>query len=214
MTSSYAAMVDYSKPITRAWTEADWNPITEAQAYTSPQSAYLASKTFAERAAWDFVARQKPGFALTTMNPAMVYGPVLRPPPSLSAINTSNARFAALLLGGPGTPCPPTVNYLFVDVRDLALAHVLALRKPVGGHRFLVTAGNYCNADIARVIGEEFPEFRARMPTGEALRSGEAPEDGGVNGFDNSKSVEVLGMRYRGFREAVVGVVESVRGLL
>ncbi|KAI0012627.1 3-beta hydroxysteroid dehydrogenase/isomerase family protein [Xylariaceae sp. FL0662B] len=214
ITSSYAAMVDYGKPMTHIYTEADWNPITKEQAYQSAPFAYLASKTFAEKAAWDFVKDEKPSFTLTTINPPMVYGPVINPPSSLDSINTSNARFVSLLRGSPSTPCPPTVNYLFVDVRDLALAHVLALEKPEAeNHRFLVTAGNYSNAEIAQVIGEEYPEFKDKMPVGEALKSGERPATG-VNGYDNSKSIEVLGMKYRPLKESVVGVVESIKGML
>lgn len=207
-------MVDYGKPLTHIYTEVDWNPITEEDAYKSAPFAYLASKTFAEKAAWAFVAKEKPSFTLTTINPPMVYGPVVHALPSLDAINTSNARFVSLLRGGPSKPCPPTVNYLFVDVRDLALAHVRALEiAEAQNRRFLVTAGNYSNAEIAEVIGEEYPEFRGRMPVGEAIKSGERPVTG-VNGYDNRQSIEVLGMSYRTLRESVVGVVDSIKEML
>ncbi|KAI1734171.1 3-beta hydroxysteroid dehydrogenase/isomerase family protein [Xylaria scruposa] len=214
ITSSYAAMVDYGKPLPHVYSEADWNPITQEQAYTSAPFAYLGSKTFAEQAAWDFMKKEHPNFTLTTMNPPMVYGPVIHSLSSLDAINTSNARFVSLLKGNPSTPCPPTVNYLFVDVRDLALAHVLALEKPEAeNQRFLVTAGNYSNAEIAQVIGEEYPEYHDRMPVGEALKTGERPATG-VNGYDNHKSIEVLGLQYRTLRESVIGVVDSIKGML
>ncbi|KAF4628917.1 hypothetical protein G7Y89_g9235 [Cudoniella acicularis] len=212
--SSYAAMVDYGKQMTHVYTEVDWNPITNEQAYQSAPFAYLASKTFAEKAAWDFVKSEKPSFTLTSLNPPMVYGPVIHSLSSLDSINTSNVRFVSLLKGSPSTPCPPTVNYLFIDVRDLALAHVLALEKPEAeNQRFLVTAGNYSNAEIAQIIGEEYPEFKDRMPVGEALKLGERPATG-VNGYDNRKSIEVLGMKYRPLRESVLGVVESIKGML
>ncbi|KAI9742971.1 MAG: methylglyoxal reductase (NADPH-dependent) gre2 [Claussenomyces sp. TS43310] len=214
LTSSYAAMVDYGKPMTHVYSEVDWNPITTEQAYQSAPFAYLASKTFAEKAAWDFIKGEKPSFTLTAINPPMVYGPVIHSLSSLDSINTSNARFVSLLKGSPSTSCPPTVNYLFIDVRDLALAHVLALEKrEAEDQRFLVTAGNYSNAEIAQVIGEEYPEFKGKMPIGEALKSGERPATG-VNGYDNSKSIELLGLQYRPLKESVVGVVESIKGML
>ena len=179
-------MIDFSKPLTHVYAEGDWNPITSEQAYQNAPFAYLASKTYEEKAAWDFVKDEKPSFTLTTMNPPMVYGPVIHSISSLESINTSNARFVSLLRGSPSTPCPATVNYLFVDVRDLALAHVLVLEKQgAENQRFLVTAGNYCNAEIVRIIGEEYPEFGDKMPIGEALESGERPATG-VNGYDNS----------------------------
>lgn len=214
LTSSYAAMVDYGKPLPHVYTEADWNPITEEEALKSAPFAYLASKTFAEKAAWWFVEEEKPGFSLTTINPPLVFGPVVHALSSLDSINTSNARFVSLLRGGPSTPCPPTVNYLFVDVRDLAVAHVRALERPEAqNRRFLVTAGNYSNAEIACIIGEEYPEYKDRMPVGEAIKSGERPATG-VNGYDNRESISVLGMSYRTLKESVVGTVDSIKGLL
>ena len=45
----------------------DWNPITREEALSNQRSAYLASKTFAEKAAWDFVETEKPNFTLTTV---------------------------------------------------------------------------------------------------------------------------------------------------
>ncbi|KAI0391862.1 3-beta hydroxysteroid dehydrogenase/isomerase family protein [Xylariaceae sp. FL0594] len=214
LTSSYAAMVDYGKPLPHVYSEVDWNPITEDQAYSGPAFAYLASKTYAEKAAWRYVEDEKPNSTLTSMNPPMVYGPVIHHLSSLDSINTSNARFVSLVKGSPTTPCPPTVNYLFVDVRDLALAHVLALQKPeAANQRFLITAGNYSNAEIAQTIAQEYPEYADRMPTGEALKPGERPATG-VNGYDNRKSIEVLGMEYRSLKDSVVGVIDSIKHLL
>ena len=40
---------------------------------------YVKSKTLAERAAWDFVAREGGGLELSVINPAGVFGPALGP---------------------------------------------------------------------------------------------------------------------------------------
>jgi dihydroflavonol-4-reductase len=37
----------------------------------------VESKTFAERAAWDFIAREGGGLELSVVNPVGVFGPVL-----------------------------------------------------------------------------------------------------------------------------------------
>ena len=48
------------------------------------------------------------------------------------------------MTGAAKKSCPPTMNYLFVDVRDLALAHVLAAEKDeAGGKRFFVVSGHF-----------------------------------------------------------------------
>jgi nucleoside-diphosphate-sugar epimerase len=38
---------------------------------------YRASKTFAEKAAWDFIEQEKPNFSISTINPPMVFGPIV-----------------------------------------------------------------------------------------------------------------------------------------
>jgi nucleoside-diphosphate-sugar epimerase len=51
------------------YSEEDWNPMTREDADESPMMGYRASKTFAEKAAWDFVEKEKPNFTLATINP-------------------------------------------------------------------------------------------------------------------------------------------------
>ena len=49
------------------YSEKDWNPITEEEAIQNPSNGYRASKTFAEKAAWDFVETEKPNFNIVTV---------------------------------------------------------------------------------------------------------------------------------------------------
>lgn len=163
-----------------------------------------------ERAAWEFVAKEKPSFDLTVINPPLVLGPIAHRLASLSALNTSNERIRDLITGASRDRCPPTGNYGYVDVRDLALAHVLAIEKPeAGGQRFFTVSSHFSNKEIAEIIGQEFPEFRDRLPSGDGLAPGDYPADG-VYGFDNSRSRQVLGMQYRTLRESIVDAVNSL----
>jgi nucleoside-diphosphate-sugar epimerase len=79
ITSSFAAIVNPSKGFWpgHSYSEDDWNPITVEEAHENPMTGYRASKTFAEKAAWDFVAQEKPNFSISTINPPMVYGPIV-----------------------------------------------------------------------------------------------------------------------------------------
>lgn len=107
--------------------------------------------------------------------------------------------------------CPPTGTYLWVDVRDLALAHVLAMEKPeAAGERFFITAGKFSNREMAEDMFEAFPELREKLPTGDALKPGDYPPEGSF-GFDNRKSREVLGLAYRPLKESVVDTVKSLK---
>ena len=57
--------------------EEDWNPVTEQEAQANAIMAYSAGKTFAEKAAWEFLAGENPAFDITVINPPMVFGPVV-----------------------------------------------------------------------------------------------------------------------------------------
>lgn len=71
ITSSFAAIYDAEKGNRpgHTYSEKDWNPVTEEDAIKNPeQNGYRASKTFAEKKAWEFVETQKPNFSLATVS--------------------------------------------------------------------------------------------------------------------------------------------------
>ncbi|RAO64735.1 uncharacterized protein BHQ10_000747 [Talaromyces amestolkiae] len=211
VTSSGAAVMDFTQPKTYTYTEADWNNMTWEEAVSNPLNAYRASKAFSEKAAWDFVEKEKPNFALTSMNPPMVYGPIIHHINDLNGLNTSNERIRDIAFGKAKDGLPFTGVFVWVDVRDLALAHALAIEKPeAAGQRFLISPGQYTNKDIAEVISEEFPELRDGLPTGDALKGGDFPPGGWYN-WDTTKSKEVLGVTYRPFKECIVDTVNSLK---
>ncbi len=96
LTSSFAA-IGYGAPKDRTsvFTEEDW---------TNPGDptvqAYAKSKTFAERAAWDFIAREGGKLELAVVNPVGVFGPVLGPDLSTSIVLVKRLLDGSL----PGLP--------------------------------------------------------------------------------------------------------------
>lgn len=87
ITSSFASIIDGNKGNrpNYVYSEKDWNPITEQEAVQSPSHGYRASKTFAEKAAWDFLEKEKPNFTLSTMCPPLVMGRIGKRVPLASA---------------------------------------------------------------------------------------------------------------------------------
>lgn len=73
LTSSTVAMGDFfgGKYID----ETTWNSVTYEQAISIPGAGYPGSKKFAEKAAWDFISKEKPAFSFTTINPVLIFGP-------------------------------------------------------------------------------------------------------------------------------------------
>ncbi len=207
ITSSFAAMLSPIKHPDK-YNETRWNPITQEESIQNPANAYRASKTFAEKAAWEFMGNEHPQFDLVTINPPLVLGPVVPYLNSLDEINTSNARIRNMIQGQWKDKLPSSLGvYLWADVRDVALAHVEAIEVPeAGGKRFLIAADTYMsNADIAAVVMTEYPQLAKQLP--ETLES-DLPKD--VYGFDNSASKQILKLEYRRLDQTVVDTIESL----
>lgn len=209
ITSSFAAITNpASHP--KTYSESNWNPVTMEDALnTDPGTAYRGSKTFAEKAAWDFVEKEKPNFTLTTLCPPLVMGPVVHYLTSLDSLNTSNENVRDLITGKfRDEGLPPTRVVIWVDVRDLALAHVRAIERPdtAGGKRFFVTAGYFRNSEVADIVKKNFPDLKGKLPESYEAVPKEFPF-----GIDNSRSKEVLGLEYRGLEETIVDLVKSLQ---
>lgn len=209
ITSSFAAIVN-TKKHPKVYNESNWNGVTMEEALgDEPSTTYRASKTFAEKAAWEFVEKEKPNFAISTICPPLVYGPVVGYLNSLESINTSNARFVNMIQGKCKDGLPPTGICIWVDVRDVALAHVKAIETPAAANkRFFCTAGYATNADLANVIKEKFPEYRDNLP--KEIKS-DMPDDYFTP--DNSRIKEVLGINFRPLDACVVDTVKSLQAV-
>lgn len=225
ITSSFAAIVN-GKQHPKVYSEKEWNPLTWEEAMDH-SSVYRGSKvsdiwwpvwvnasaksvlyqTFAEKAAWTFVEKEKPNFDLATINPPLVFGPIVHYLNSLEAINTSNQRLRNIVQGEMKEKLAPTGNFLWVDVRDVALAHVRAIEVPeAGGERFFVTAGFFSNKELADIARETHPQLESKLPPADA--PSDFPEH--IYGIDNTKSQKVLGLKYRPLKQTVSDAIDSI----
>lgn len=113
-------------------------------------SAYLKSKTLAEKSAWEFVKNQEGAdkLELVTIHPGPVYGPTL----SGNLSGESMSTYKELLTGG--WPRLPQAAINMSDVRDVAKIHVQALENPsANGKRFIVgTEKAYSFQEMAQIL--------------------------------------------------------------
>ncbi|KAH7361355.1 dihydroflavonol-4-reductase [Pyrenochaeta sp. MPI-SDFR-AT-0127] len=204
ITSSFAAVLSFQEAIP-VYTSNNWNPITMEQALSDGQMAYVGSKKFAEKAAWDFINNEKPNFTLSTINPVMVFGPATYRLKSLDNVNTSNAVFRDMIQGKMKSGISPN-SFQWVDVRDVALAHVRAMEVPeAAGQRFLAAAGPYSNGEIARLIKENFPELIDKLP--EQINT---PNVSHTFVVDNTPMKQILGIPFKPLEDCVVDTVKSL----
>lgn len=124
VTSSMAAVTD-APDEHHVLTEADWNT-----ASSLTRNPYYHSKTLAEREAWRFAGQAGVGFDVVAINPFIVIGPS-----HSDTINVSNRILVDILSGGyPGIL---GLTWGFVDVRDVARSHRLAVETPRASGRYL-----------------------------------------------------------------------------
>ncbi len=206
MTSSVAA-VSYGRGRgVHTFTEADW---------TDPDrpgiTAYIQSKTIAERAARDWVAREGDGLEFCSINPSVVLGPVWSRDYSASVVVVRK------LLDGSMGACPD-IGFGIVDARDVADLHVRALKAPgMEGERF-IASGPFLKlreiADILRVrLGPEarkvttrnVPDWLVRLAARfNPLARAVVGELGSVRHQDASHALAVLGWKTRPVEESIV----------
>ena len=147
---------------------------------------------------WDFVEREKPNFDLVALCPPMIYGPLRNTISSTSQLSQSNRGIYDKFFKSSATsPLPPNGLYLYVDVRDIATAHVLAATVPAaGGRRFLVTPGTITSQQIADILHESWKleeQLQSRTPIGTPGANG-LPEH--AYGADTTVTKEVLGLEH------------------
>jgi nucleoside-diphosphate-sugar epimerase len=213
LTSSFAAIGYGQAPQEKPFNETNW---------TDPNAAdvlpYAKSKTLAERAAWDFIAKEGGNLELSVVNPVGVFGPVLGPDYSTSIL------FVQRMMDGAVPGCPQ-LYFGAVDVRDVADLHLRAMTGPAAkGERFLAVAGDFLSVlEMAKILKRRMGAAAKRVPTRQlpnwlvriaALRDPAVkqilPELGKRKNGTNEKAKRLLGWAPRSSEEAIVATAESL----
>jgi nucleoside-diphosphate-sugar epimerase len=178
----------------------------------------VKSKTLAERAAWDFLAKEGGALELSVVNPVAVFGPVLAPDYSTSITIVKRMMDGEM-------PAAAKLRLGVVDVRDVADLHLLAMTRPEAkGERFLAVAGDFMSLlEMANALRVRMGASARRAPTFElpnwmmrvvALADPAAsqiiPELGKYKNATSAKAQRVLGWKPRSREDALVATAESL----
>ncbi|MEO0342308.1 MAG: SDR family NAD(P)-dependent oxidoreductase [Pseudomonadota bacterium] len=211
LTSSNAAIYKQAnKPIEAPSDETYWT--TPDAPYVSP---YEASKTLAEKAAWDFQA-EHPQIALTTVNPGAVFGPAMDAEygTSLELVERIMKRLDPML---------PPMEMPCVDVRDVAMMHVAALsNEATEGERFSATSQTVKFIEMAEMLKVWDPSLK--LATGVAplwlLRvfaifmpeiRGVIQNVGRSLTVSGAKAEKVFGFKFIPVKDAIAASAASIR---
>eukprot|EP00051_Salpingoeca_urceolata_P027524 m.481863 g.481863 ORF g.481863 m.481863 type:complete len:347 (+) comp22347_c0_seq1:286-1326(+) len=174
-----------------SWSDEPW--MLEKKLY------YPLSKTQAERAAWKFVEENGKPFRLVAMNPTLINGPMLQP-----SLNTSSEVLLDFIKGKHDKI--PSGSMTWVDVRDVALAHIKAFEDESTADRYCLITGDFPWAVTVAAIKSAVPaEQAAKLPTESASKSDEKPwryNRATLLKFDGSKA-KAAGMTLRSFEDTI-----------
>ena len=211
LTSAFGAICAGHKDMKRPFDESDWSDLS------GEVWLYQKSKTLAERAAWDFIAKEGRGLELSAVNPVGVLGPVL------GADYSHSIRLIKNLLDGQFATAK--INCGFVDARDVADLHLLAMAHPAArGERFLATGGeSMWMVDVAKVLRRRMGAAAGKVSTRVlpnwvirlgALRDpvmrGIVPLLGVTMNATSQKAIRLLQWAPRSQEEAIVATAESL----
>ena len=211
LTSSVAAIFD-SLEKKDVYDESDWSDPNNPHI-----SAYSKSKTLAEKAAWEFWKTEGHPFDLAVINPALVVGA------SISGdIGESNKAVEMVASGRMPVAVPLMFGY--VDVRDVAAAHILAMQNPASnGERFALVEKDLWYTDVAKILRENgfdkaptigIPVWLAKILANfnKELKL-TLPYLGRKRSIKNTKAREKLGWNPRPAEESILDIANQMKEL-
>ncbi len=149
LTSSTAAIsgdaIDMQNSKNNILTEEDWNTSSNLK-----HQPYSYSKTLAEREAWK-IQKEQNTWDLVVINPSFVMGPSLS-----DRKDGESADFMIRMLSGELKTGVPNLVMGYVDVRDVAKAHILAGTNPDASGRHITCENTYSILNIAKILRQEF----------------------------------------------------------
>ncbi|KAJ7438273.1 hypothetical protein B0H11DRAFT_591472 [Mycena galericulata] len=195
-----------------SYTDQDWNPVTKEIALTggNQMATYAASKKLAELALWEW-ADKHPHVEVTTLNPTFFYGPFTAhfPVPDFGALSTNVLLYTLLF---PVGAFPPRTRY--IDVRDVAQAHLRALNAPptteVGRKRILFSSPyGWSFQQTLDYIAAERPALKSRLIT---KTPPQQPFD--ILPIDFGRVEQVLGIKKSDFHTIEQTILDTIDALV
>ncbi len=212
LTSSVAAIFE-TMETKSYYDETDWSdPDNPAISH------YSKSKTLAEKAAWEYVEKENHPFELAVINPALVIGPTLS-----GDLGESNKAIVMVATGKMPVAVP--LQFGYVDVRDVAAAHILAMQNPASnGERFALAEKDLWYKDVAKVLKangfDKAPTFAVPVWLAKILANFSKelkltlPYLGRLRSVKNtSKAKDILGWKPRPAEESIVEIAQQIQDM-
>lgn len=149
LTSSVAAVhgdsIDMTEQGLSEFSEKQFNETSSLK-----HQPYSYSKVLAEKEAWK-MAEGQDKWKLVVINPSFVMGPSLT-----ESSNSESLNFMKEMMSGKYKSGVPELQFGFVDVRDVATAHILALESDKAEGRHILVERTMSLLDFANLVREKY----------------------------------------------------------
>ncbi len=184
---------------------------------TLENNPYHYSKVIAEKEAWDICGRQS-RWTMVAINPGLILGP------SLTGSSESGSLFLlSELLKGYFFYGAPGFSFTYVDVRDVALAHLRAAQREEASGRYILADKQMISfLEMSRIIRphhkrpyllprHSVPDFAVRIlgPFFGLTQDYTRKHLGIRFTVDNQRSIDELGMTYRPVSQTLIDHYKS-----
>jgi len=183
------------------FTEEEWNDYAINDVKTKGKksdglSKYSASKTIAERAAWELYHKHKASLPwdMVALNPSYIFGPNLHEVAKPEDLNSSSKRWFDLFFNPVFSEEELYTDCAWIDVRDVAAAHVAALEKAEAADERIIVSG-------PPVANQEFIEAAKRA----ALALGIKNVQTGIKDYNPAKVTKFVSFSPKK-RERILGI--------
>lgn len=199
-----------------SFTDKDWNPTSwDDAAKGGNMPAYAVAKTLAEKKLWAF-AEAHPHFDVTTINPPFCYGNFATgfsvPTPEPAQLSSNIIIYYLLFPNGQW----PIGRHRYVDVRDVAKAHVRALKSPLSsspgiGRKRLVFGSpyNFDYTEFVQIIKTKRPQFADRL-----IKAQPQPLSYANMPVDLKRMEQVLGMKKEDYYTVEQTLLDAVDAII
>jgi cinnamoyl-CoA reductase len=157
---------------------------------------YCYGKAVAEQAAWEEAKAR--GVDMVALNPVLVLGPLLQP-----TVNASIVHILKYLTGSAKTYANSVQAY--VDVRDVALAHMLLFETPAASGRYLCAESVLHRGEVVEILAKFFPEYPIPTKCKDETKPRAKPYK-----FSNQK-LKDLGFEFTPVKQSLYETVKSLQ---
>ncbi|KAG6606836.1 cinnamoyl-CoA reductase 2-like [Cucurbita moschata] len=157
---------------------------------------YCYAKTIAEQTAWEVAKEQ--GVDLVVVNPMLVLGPLLQ-----AGVNASVVHIMKYLTGSAKTYVNAVQGY--VDVKDVAKAHVLVYETPSASGRYICVESMLHRGELVEILTKFFPEYPIPTKCSDEVNPKKKPYKYTV------EKLKSLGMEFTPIKQCIYETVKSLQ---